>query len=673
MLEREAIIRKCNPELNKADIMSPLTVGNGNFAFTADVTGLQTLYEDYLEGCPLLTQSNWGWHTTPGENGEKYTLSDVKMTEYEADGRCLKYPVGCFDGNEEIYNWLRKNPHRMNLMRLGLWYAGKPVKKENISNISQTLDMFTGVLSSEFELFGKKVSVTTLVAKSDTLAVRIDSKLVREGLGVRLSFPYGTPDISGSDFLKPERHSSEFITDGLIERKIDDFKYYVLFEGNASVEKAELHNFNIFKNTVSGNVLSFTLSLSTDRLLSGLKFRQALEESRKRFYRFWIAGAFVDVTKSKDARAWELQRRIVCSMYLTFVQDSGFLPPQETGLTCNSWYGKFHLEMHPLHTAYLALYGRGALLERSLGWYESIINGAKENAARNGYKGARWPKMVGPEGIDSPSVIAPLLIWQQPHIIYMLELIKESRYRDARVEVPDNETRQQFLQKYRDVVYETARFMEDFVRYNSEKDIYELLPPIIPVQENHAPMDVKNPAFETAYWSFGLRKAYEWLKEIGEEYPNWLEISEKMAPANVTNGVIEAHDNCTETYIKFNHDHPSMLFAYGWISADYDRQVVINSLEKVRKDWDLQSMWGWDFAMLALCYAKLGMMDEAFEMLLWKTDKNAYMANGNNAQLSRKDLPLYLPGNGSLLLAVSALSGTGKWYVETEGIMKYPF
>ena len=60
-------------------------------------------------------------------------------------------------------------------------------------------------------------------------------------------------------------------------------------------------------------------------------------------------------------------------------------------------------------------------------------------------------------------------------------------------------------------------------------------------------------------------------------------------------------------------------------------------------------------------------------MLLYKTSKNTYAVNGNNVQGTRKDLPLYLPGNGSLLLAMSAMKSTEKWYVETEGIMKYPF
>eukprot|EP01051_Picozoa_sp_SAG22_P026503 SAG22_NODE_8394_length_659_cov_1.407143_1_plen_60_part_10 len=44
-----------------------LTVGNGEFGFSADLTGLQSLNASYISQAngsyPLLTLSNWGWHT----------------------------------------------------------------------------------------------------------------------------------------------------------------------------------------------------------------------------------------------------------------------------------------------------------------------------------------------------------------------------------------------------------------------------------------------------------------------------------------------------------------------------------------------------------------------------------------------------------------------------------
>jgi hypothetical protein len=85
---------------------------------------------------------------------------------------------------------------------------------------------------------------------------------------------------------------------------------------------------------------------------------------------------------SKDPRWFELERRIVLSQYLTAIQDAGKNPPQETGLTYNTWEGKFHLEMHWWHEAHFALWNRLPLLENSLGYYQKILPRA-EGTAKN--------------------------------------------------------------------------------------------------------------------------------------------------------------------------------------------------------------------------------------------------------------------------------------------------
>ena len=56
----------CTPN-SSSSAFSQLTVGNGDFAFTADLTGLQSLNRSYGSnsdfGFPALTQASWGWHT----------------------------------------------------------------------------------------------------------------------------------------------------------------------------------------------------------------------------------------------------------------------------------------------------------------------------------------------------------------------------------------------------------------------------------------------------------------------------------------------------------------------------------------------------------------------------------------------------------------------------------
>ena len=54
-IDRRALVGRHNPIIRKLDPFSALTVGNGNFAFAGDVTGLQTFVEAYRGDFPLCT------------------------------------------------------------------------------------------------------------------------------------------------------------------------------------------------------------------------------------------------------------------------------------------------------------------------------------------------------------------------------------------------------------------------------------------------------------------------------------------------------------------------------------------------------------------------------------------------------------------------------------------
>ena len=82
---------------------------------------------------------------------------------------------------------------------------------------------------------------------------------------------------------------------------------------------------------------------------------QIIAASAKGWETFWTSGAFVDLACGpahngpKFAEAAELERRVVLSLYLTRAHSAGAMPPQETGLAANSWYGKHHHEMRWWH------------------------------------------------------------------------------------------------------------------------------------------------------------------------------------------------------------------------------------------------------------------------------------------------------------------------------------
>ncbi|MCD7841203.1 MAG: glycoside hydrolase family 65 [Lachnospiraceae bacterium] len=675
-INRKELVERFSPMLREVDTTSPLTVGNGEFAFTADVTGLQSLYDSYRKDCPLCTMSQWGWHTIP-VSGERYayTLDDFTMSAYTCNGRTVRYPRK--GGPKPVYEWLRQNPHKFNLARIGFVGKDGVLCAEELSDICQRLDMYEGILDSRFTYHGQVCHVRTCCdSKSDTLAVTVESSLLAgQELKVRIAFPYGSPLITGSDFKSTKKHQTEAVEASrqslLLKRTLDRDQYYVRIncgpDCTLHTEMAASHVIDLSSHTES---LSFCVSFGKEHISQVCACQEVFDNSRAYWLKFWEEGGFVKFESASDPRAQELQRRVLLSLYLMAVNSSGSMPPQETGLTCNSWYGKAHLEMHFWHSAWAPLWNHGDLLERSLNWYSEHLPEARENAAHNDYKGCRWPKMVAYDAVDSPSGIATVLIWQQPHILFMLELLYRS-----------NQSRD-FMEKYWEIVKETADFMADFAVFNRETGVYELLPPLIPVQERHAAEVSRNPAFEVEYWRYGLLIALEWAQRLDQKAPSeWEEVASHMAPCTVVDGLYMAHADCPDTFEEFNRDHPSMLMTYGVLASDrIDREVMRNTLHKVIDDWSYETLWGWDFAVMAMTAGRLGEKDTAVDCLLKDTIKNVYVTSGNNRQVSRNDLPLYLPGTGSLLLAVAFLavgSDTAPacfpdtWEVECENMSVY--
>ncbi|MBZ4644643.1 MAG: hypothetical protein PWP07_2393 [Epulopiscium sp.] len=682
-INRYELVSRHNPSLMEANTRSPLSVGNGEIAFTADITGMQTFCEAY-DIVPLCTMSQWGFHTIPSNNESGfYTINDLELKYYNTYGRKVGYAASNHN-QEEIFDWLRVNPHRLHLGNIGLNMTlsnGSRVKIEDIKEINQTLDLWNGILISTFKVEGIPVTVKTLChPERDILSFSVESELIKEGrLSVDIKFPYGSPEKSGADWTSDNLHSTDIIDFGEdavdLMRILDNDLYFIRFRFSYGVHlKREGRNYFTLGHSGNGDSLNFSCLFSKSRPHGLIPLFHEVQKLCMEHWRgFWNSGGAVDFSQCTDNRAFELERRIVLSQYLTAIQCSGSMPPQETGLTCNSWYGKFHLEMHWWHAAHFALWGRINLLKRSMWWYKYILPKAKGLAEAQGYTGARWPKMVGPDGIDSPSPIGPLLIWQQPHPIIYGELI----YRDK----PCPET----LNMFKDIVFETADFIASYAVYDKENNRYVLGPPLIPAQENHDPDVVLNPTFELEYCAFALNIANNWRKRMGLGInPIWQEVSEKMSSLPVKDGLYLSHERCPDTFTKFNFDHPSMLGAFGVLPGyKVDKSIMENTLNKVLSSWQLNEMWGWDFPMIAMTAARLGRPEIAVDALLMDCPKNTYMPNGHNNQIPKDDLPLYLPGNGGLLTAVAMMASgwdgcpekntpgfpkNGKWNVKWEGL-----
>lgn len=672
-IDRESLIQRNSPHLEAFDSLSSFSVGNGEFAFTADITGLQTFPDRYKAGVPLGTMSQWGWHSFP--NPHNYKPEDA-LKNYNFRGREEPYSVQ-FNENGRAHdaaNWLRTNPHRLHLGTIGF-----DINSLNeISRIDQKLDLWSGRLKSNFSYKNKLVKVTTVCHPNrDILGVKVSSEKIPDII-LRFPYPSGGHSDDASDWKKNSLHETTILDLGknqvLLKRKVDESYYYVSlnWQGEAKFQMDSANHFRIIplSEELQFN-LEFTQDVQSDKLpteCSGL--------AAAYWKKFWMEGGVVDFSACKDPRAAELERRVVLSQYLLAIQSAGSNPPQETGLTYNSWYGKFHLEMIWWHESHFALWNHPELLERTLDWYFKAMPVAREIAKRQGFDGVRWMKMTDPAGMESPSKVGSFLIWQQPHLIYLAELVYRSN--------PDTA----FLRKFAPLVDATAKFMFSFADYDMMEGRY-VLKGIIPAQETLRASETVNPPFELSYWHFAMSLAQKWRERLGmKRNLQWDEMIDKLSPLAYKNKLYLAAETAEDTYedIRFTSDHMAVLGAWGILpkSPLVRKDYMVNTLNWIWDNWNWGKTWGWDYPMTAMNAARMGEPQKAVDALLMPKRTNTYLNNGHNYQDSR--LRIYLPGNGGLLTAIAMMCAgwdgcemkepgfpkDGNWNVKWEGLKPLP-
>ncbi|MBK6935954.1 MAG: hypothetical protein IPH18_03010 [Chitinophagaceae bacterium] len=684
-INREAVVKRHNVKVNKIDSLSSLTVGNGNFAYTVDATGMQSFPDAYANGVPLGTQSVWGWHSF--SNTENLKIEQAQKI-YDLEGRKITYTVqGKEPESKKAVEYFRVNPHRLQLGNIGLEIKKKDgalATVNDIQNINQQLDLWSGIISSSFTVEGIPVKVKTVChQQEDILSFRIESALLNEKrISIRVRFPYpnGQWKDVGNSWSNEQAHSS-IIKKGnksvSISRVLDTTRYEVNASWSAQSLMKEMgrHYFLLTPQLVKNKVYEFTCEFTSQEKMKTLPGYNAISSnSKSQWKKFWLSGGAVDFSLTKDPRAFEIERRTILSQYLTKINCASAYPPQETGLTYNSWYGKPHLEMHWWHAVHFAQWGRPELMEKSLDWYFTVAEKATLIAKRQGFDGLRWQKMTDNNGDEAPSSVGAFLIWQQPHFIYMAEML----YRIN----PNKQT----LNKYKDLLFATADFIASFPTYNAATKKYNLGKGLIPAQECFNAVETFNPTYELAYWSWALQKAQEWRKRLGlETNEKWQTIINNLAPMPQKNGVYlatESTPDCYEPDSRYLTDHPAVLGAYSSLPAVHglDTTVMKHTLDTVWKVWKWNDTWGWDFPLVAMTAARLHLPEKAVHALLMPIRTNTYLINGHNFQDER--LTIYLPGNGGVLNAV-ALMCTGAdadksinigfpktWNVKWEGLMK---
>ena len=716
-IDRQALVTRNNPHVEALAPLHSLNLGNGCFTLTLDATGLQTFPEYCKNGLSLGTYSEWGWHAFPNTEGYRVeeTLEDHPLPGHPHGIYSVQMGFAQTPRSQEAAAWIRANPHRLHLGNIG--FAG--MQPDEIEGVDQTLDMWNGVLHSSFSWKGIPVKVRTVSGGEgeDVLAARIEAA---QPLPVVIRFPYpsGVHTDDASDWDADDRHSTEIISQGngraLLRRTLDDVQYdvSVRWRGKASLSQTGPNRFEL---APEDGKWEFSVRFSPDPAPEAPSFAQAAASARRLWNGYWRQTGVIDFSHCTDPRAALLERRVVLSQYLMRVQEAQHFPPAETGMTYNSWHGKFHLEMVMWHSFHWAIWNQSELLRRQLAWYKTAQPMARQIAERQGFPGVCWMKMTDPSATEAPSDIGSYIIWQQPHPIYMAELIYRAEPSEA------------FLKEYYDIVQQTAEWMAAFVNYDPEKDRY-VIEGACAATESLSEDYTVNPAFELSYWHFGLSVAQLWRERMGEErVAAWDDIIAKLSPLAASpegiylpaekgpgipdyeNGTVlrvvappapaggykdGQRGRTTSMVVPLDPVRTSVsatstenLLAFGMLPACplFTEENMQKTLDRAASRWGWRyGNWSWNYPSFAMNATRLLRPDIAVRAITMDDRSDLLLPSGNNYR--SETLRMYLPGNGGLLLAVGMMCAgwdgcevenpgfpkDGSWDVRWEGLKPMP-
>lgn len=595
---KKSDIIKYNLKFNHIDSKNPVTIGNGDFAITLDQTGTQSLYETYKD-IPLSTMSNKNWFYKDKKN--------IKPSY--VDGKA--YMLFNLD-NDPNYQINRQYPFKYSFMQILLYDNDKLIDINNIKDVKQELDLYKGIVTSSFN-YKEKINKTISFIYQDH--DEFNFKLQSDNLNLALKFNY------------PSYTKNGYRLDILPNVLVKEDRITLLYDdkNSLSFKLKSSSNYQIVENTLIFDDNNVSFSLALDEIKEG----KLLDE-------FWKCDNGIIIDNE------ELVKKMVLSKYLLHVNSTGIYPPQESGLTYNCWNSKFHLEMHLIHSLWNIYNNHVGDLVKSFDYYLSIMPSSLKRASLNGYKGLRFPKMTGPDGEDSPSNIGPLLIWQAPHILFMLQ------------EIYYLYNKENIIKKYEPLISGTIDFMISFLTLKDSK--YQMLDPLLEACES-IPLDrCQNPSFELEYWRYTLERQPKIDTVLyGHQRYDYLDITSKIITPKEDDGIYLKTYGVIDKYDLYK-DHPTEGFLMSFFKSKIvDKEKMVKTINYILKNMDLSSYWGWDFPFLGLSLLNCGEIEKSIEVTQLNTINNQYLYNGYNTS-PRDDLKAYLPGNGAFLIYYYYLS-----------------
>ena len=731
-IDRRSLVSRHNVELRETSGSRPIQVGNGAFAFNADITGLQTL-------TPFNTMSHWGWHSTgPPEDPENF-----EGQVWPTHGRDIRYPMAD-PKRPALSHWMAANPHRINLGRIGLILKksdGSFVRLTDFQNTTQKLDLWGGVVTSRFVFEGQPVQIkTTCHPAWDALTVQIYSPLLKqERLSVFVAVP-GSQPLEFADYVGDWRHPLKLTKEGnKLSYILGDVEHSIAISSpdKLSIEpspasdeplKITSARYGIGENwadvtdQIAGRVQGSALSMRVQNM--GVDPAPGKPKSIRVTY---IAGGMEQLAEARENSELSITS-VTSNRYLITAPSSAdslqfsaefnagparmpYLEPSASFKEARehwAWFWKsggavdFSGSSDP----------RAAELERRviLSQYVMAINSAGFDPAQesglvnNGWYGRFHMEMVwwhlahqllwGRPGqasscldiyrrlLDSAKKRAkdqgyegarwPKCVGPEgrewPHPIHALLIWQQPHPIFFAEQEFKTNPSEETVDRWAEIVEESAKFMASYA-FKDEKGRYVLGPPIYVVSENTDPRITTNPAFELSYWRYGLRTAQKWRIRRGLA-PNaqWNEVLVNLAPLPAKDGVYEVYEGIPDMWTKFNFEHPAMTGAYGMLPGDGVDPAVM--ARTLRKIVDT-----WNFERTwGWDFPMLAMCAARLRQPELAVDFLMHPSSGfqfDELGFATGGPYPYMPSNGGLLYAV-AMMARGGWDGAEPGTKGFP-
>jgi hypothetical protein len=275
------------------DSLNPLSVGNGDFIFTADITGLQTFPEFYSGGVPLGTISERGWHQgEKSENGNGFQTGQIGFRIFNVDGQ--------------------------------------EISINDIKNPFQKLSIWTGKLDSRFKIDGIPVHVETVCHPDyNLISVRVTSALLREKrLAIKISFPHVISSANRANHIDSEEQMPEILSDtnNLAIFANNKYNYIALVWRNDATIKEVTHFLYYLEPDKADSVYSFSCQFVNDPEKGRIQtFGETEAASKKSWNKFWNSVNVIKFNRSTGYKSRAIEHDKMLSLYFNNVWKHGSL------------------------------------------------------------------------------------------------------------------------------------------------------------------------------------------------------------------------------------------------------------------------------------------------------------------------------------------------------------